>query len=161
MGDKIKKFSLIDSLKKADAELTGSPSLLGITALTYPNYVSSMRANMFTSHIKQCMTLLHPDVPYLFTNNENTIGKYSSGYKEAKYDYEVYKKVYKFDDITDNPFVYEMFVYNKDKKYSMILSKSGDNLLYADKAFDITNEVIAGLNKAYTSSPNLSKDAKK
>lgn len=39
--------------------------------------------------------------------------------------------------------------YNKDKKYSMILSKSGDNLLYADKAFDITNEVIAGLNKAY------------
>ncbi len=39
--------------------------------------------------------------------------------------------------------------YNKDKKYSIILSKSGDNLLYADKAFDVTNEVIAGLNKAY------------
>lgn len=40
-------------------------------------------------------------------------------------------------------------VYNKDKKYSIILSKSGDNLLYADKAYDITNEIIAGLNKAY------------
>ena len=40
-------------------------------------------------------------------------------------------------------------VYNKDKKFSLILSKAGDNLLYADKAFDITNEVIAGLNKAY------------
>ena len=39
--------------------------------------------------------------------------------------------------------------YNKDKKYSIILSKSGDNLLYADKAYDITNEVINGLNKAY------------
>ncbi len=39
--------------------------------------------------------------------------------------------------------------YNKDKKYSIIFSKSGDNLLYADKAYDITNEVIAGLNKAY------------
>ena len=39
--------------------------------------------------------------------------------------------------------------YNKDKKYSLILSKAGDNLLYADKAYDITNEVIAGLNKAY------------
>ena len=36
-----------------------------------------------------------------------------------------------------------------DKKFSIILSKSGDNLLYADKAFDITSEVIAGLNKAY------------
>lgn len=39
--------------------------------------------------------------------------------------------------------------YNKDKKYSIIFSKSGDNLLYADKAYDITKEIIAGLNKAY------------
>lgn len=40
-------------------------------------------------------------------------------------------------------------VYNKDKKYGMIFAKQGDNLLYADKAYDITNEVVAGLNKAY------------
>ena len=39
--------------------------------------------------------------------------------------------------------------YNKDKKYSLILSKAGNNLLYADKAYDITDVVIAGLNKAY------------
>lgn len=39
--------------------------------------------------------------------------------------------------------------YNKDKKYSIIFSKSGDNLLYCDKAYDITKEIIAGLNKAY------------
>ncbi len=42
-------------------------------------------------------------------------------------------------------------LYNKDKKYTLILSKAGDNLLYADKALDITNDVIAGLNKAYKS----------
>ncbi len=40
-------------------------------------------------------------------------------------------------------------VYNKDKQYSLILTKAGDNILYANKALDITNEVIAGLNKAY------------
>lgn len=40
-------------------------------------------------------------------------------------------------------------VYNKDKKYGLIFAKQGDNLLYADKAYDITNEVVAGLNKAY------------
>ncbi len=40
-------------------------------------------------------------------------------------------------------------LYNKDKKYGMIFAKQGDNLLYADKAYDITNEVVAGLNKAY------------
>lgn len=39
--------------------------------------------------------------------------------------------------------------YNKDKKYGLIFAKQGDNLLYADKAYDITNEVVAGLNKAY------------
>lgn len=39
--------------------------------------------------------------------------------------------------------------FNKDKKYTMILAKSGDNILYADKALDITNEVVKGLNKAY------------
>ena len=50
--------------------------------------------------------------------------------------------------------------YNKDKKYSLILSKAGDNILYADKAHDITNDVIAGLNKAYKSAPAL-KDAGK
>ncbi len=51
-------------------------------------------------------------------------------------------------------------IYNKDKKYSLILSKAGDNLLYADKAYDITKDVIAGLNKAYKSMDN-NKDAKK
>ena len=40
-------------------------------------------------------------------------------------------------------------IYNKDKKYSLIFAKQGDNLLYADKRNDITNEVVAGLNKAY------------
>ena len=39
--------------------------------------------------------------------------------------------------------------YNKDKKYSMILAKSGDNILYADKTYNITNDVVKGLNKAY------------
>lgn len=53
-------------------------------------------------------------------------------------------------------------VYNKDKKYSLILSKAGDNILYADKTHDITNEVIAGLNKAYKQAPTeKATDAKK
>lgn len=50
-------------------------------------------------------------------------------------------------------------VYNKDKKYGLILSKAGDNILYADKAHDITNEVVAGLNKAYKVAPKAEKAA--
>lgn len=51
--------------------------------------------------------------------------------------------------------------YNKDKKYSIIFSKQGDNLLYADKAYDITNEIVAGLNKAYKGKAKDKKDEKK
>lgn len=50
--------------------------------------------------------------------------------------------------------------YNKAKGYSIIFSKSGDNLLYADKAFDITAEIITGLNKAYKPLA-IKKEAKK
>ncbi|MCR4853617.1 MAG: OmpH family outer membrane protein [Prevotella sp.] len=37
--------------------------------------------------------------------------------------------------------------YNKSKKYAFIVTKAG--LLYADHAYDITAEVVAGLNKSY------------
>ena len=41
--------------------------------------------------------------------------------------------------------------YNKTKGYSMIISNTGfDNLLYADSAFNITKEIVEGLNARYT-----------
>lgn len=39
--------------------------------------------------------------------------------------------------------------YNKDKGYAIILPKQGLNILYADKACDITDDVVKGLNKEY------------
>lgn len=39
--------------------------------------------------------------------------------------------------------------YNKTRRFSLILSKAGDNILLADKAMDITQDVVAGLNKRY------------
>lgn len=41
--------------------------------------------------------------------------------------------------------------YNKDKKYAYILSESKGSglILYADESFDITNEIIDGLNAEY------------
>lgn len=43
--------------------------------------------------------------------------------------------------------------YNKDKGYSLIISNTGfDNLLYADKAYDITQEIVEGLNARYSPS---------
>ena len=49
-------------------------------------------------------------------------------------------------------------IYNKDKGYSLILSNTGfDNLLYADPAYNITNEIVEGLNKRYNPSSAASK----
>ena len=39
--------------------------------------------------------------------------------------------------------------HNKTKGYDFILTKIGDNILYANSAFDITNEIVKGLNKRY------------
>lgn len=38
-------------------------------------------------------------------------------------------------------------IYNKDKRYDMIINKSA--ILYSDKKYDITQDVINGLNKRY------------
>ena len=49
--------------------------------------------------------------------------------------------------------------YNKDKKYDLILSKAGDNILFADHKYDITKDIINGLNKRYK--PAAKKEEKK
>ncbi len=42
--------------------------------------------------------------------------------------------------------------YNKTKGYSMIISNTGfDNLLYADPVYNITQEILDGLNARYSS----------
>ena len=66
----------------------------------------------------------------------------------------------KFNKALRDSIQHYLAVYNKDKKYSIIFSKQGDNLLYADKACDITNEIIAGLNKAYKGKPAVKEAAK-
>ncbi|MCQ2266227.1 MAG: OmpH family outer membrane protein [Bacteroidaceae bacterium] len=39
--------------------------------------------------------------------------------------------------------------FNKDGRYSIIMAKVGDNLLYADPKLDLTDQVVKGLNKRY------------
>lgn len=39
--------------------------------------------------------------------------------------------------------------YNKEGRFSLILTKSGDNVLYVEPTMDITAEIMEGLNKSY------------
>ncbi len=62
---------------------------------------------------------------------------------------EYQNEVAKYNKALSDSIHHYLFVFNKDNKYSVIFAKQGDNILYADKTYDITNEVIKGLNKAY------------
>lgn len=47
--------------------------------------------------------------------------------------------------------------YNKDKKFDIIISKAGDNLLLVNEKYDVTEDIVSGLNKRYKTSPELEK----
>ena len=45
--------------------------------------------------------------------------------------------------------------YNKAKKFDYIISKAGDNILLANAQYDITKDVVNGLNKRYKPGPEM------
>lgn len=68
---------------------------------------------------------------------------------QARLETELASETAKFNDALRDSLSNFLKAYNKDKKYTMILSKAGDNILMADKKYDITQDVINGLNKRY------------
>jgi outer membrane protein len=68
---------------------------------------------------------------------------------QARLENELANETAKFNETLRDSLQSFLKSYNKDKQYSLILTKQGDNILLADKRFDITNDVINGLNKRY------------
>ena len=77
---------------------------------------------------------------------------------QARLENELASETAKFNEALRDSLNNFLQAYNKDKKYDIILSKAGDNLLYANKKYDITQDVINGLNKRYK--PGKKADAK-
>lgn len=50
--------------------------------------------------------------------------------------------------------------YNKTKKYDYVMVKAGDNLLVANPKFNITNDIVKGLNKRYKIKPEVAEQIK-
>ena len=71
---------------------------------------------------------------------------------QDKYTAQFEKERQKYNDAMKDSIENFLKDYNKDHKYSMILSKVENNILYADKKLDITEDVLNGLNKRYKSS---------
>lgn len=83
---------------------------------------------------------------------------------QARLENELAQETAKYNEALRDSLMNFLNAYNKDKKYDLILTKQGDNILYAAKRFDITNDVINGLNKRYKSTlkgAETKKDEKK
>jgi len=80
---------------------------------------------------------------------------------QARLENELAQETAKYNDALRDSLMNFLNAYNKDKKYDLILTKQGDNILYAAKRFDITNDVINGLNKRYKKAPAAKKEEEK
>lgn len=151
----IQKYNLREQLHIADDKYKGSTSLVGMSSLTQAPYINSTRTQMFTSHLKQFLNLINPEFPYVFSNAENTVGKYSSGYKRAKTNLKIIKKIAKYDDILEKPFIYHLFVYNKKKDmYDVVTRKEVEENLTEDFGYQFNNECI----DTYSEGDTIKKD---
>jgi outer membrane protein len=68
---------------------------------------------------------------------------------QARLENELASETAKFNEALRDSLQNFLKDYNKDKQFDLILSKAGDNILMANKKYDITNDVINGLNKRY------------
>ena len=113
-------------------------------------YVNAMRGTMFTAHLKQFLNLLHPEFPYLFTSNENLVGKHSDGYKKAKGSLKVVKKIVKYDDIVDKPQIYKLFVFNEESNQYDVIERRPCESLTENFGYEYINDVIDSFNEGDT-----------
>lgn len=79
---------------------------------------------------------------------------------QARLENELANETAKFNETLRDSLQNFLKDYNKDKQFSLILTKQGDNILLADKKFDITNDVINGLNKRYKPAAKKDDDKK-
>lgn len=143
----IEKYSLKEELMKADKLYMRSPALLGMTVLSYPGYINSMRSTMFTSHLKQFLNLVEPEFPAIFTNAENLVGKHNNSYRKTHSTLEVVRKVSKFSNLVDEPFIYKLFVFDVDKqRYDVITRKPLEDLT-ENFGFEYDTKVIDSLEE--------------
>ena len=79
---------------------------------------------------------------------------------QARLETELANETAKFNEALRDSLQNFLKDYNADKKFDLILSKAGDNILMADKKFDITQDVINGLNKRYKPAAGKKEDKK-
>lgn len=135
-------LNLKEALDQKEKEYHFTDDIFGMTLLTNPGYISSSRSVMFTSHLRQFVNLVNPDIPKVFTNYENTVGKLSTGYYKAKNDLEVYAKIPRFENGELDNHLYLLFTYDKKHDRYDIITKQICEDLTEKFGFGYDNSVM-------------------
>lgn len=143
----VQKYNLKEKLQEADEKYKGSPAVVGMSAMTFFRYNNSTRTQMLTAHLNQIINSVYPQFPLVMTGMENVVGKHSSGYCKAKGNYKVYRKIVKFEDLVDIPYVYQLFVWDKTHKQYDVIKRSEVKDLPQDYGYQINNSVIDSLSE--------------
>ena len=141
----VQKYSINEKLEEVDRKFKGDPAVVGSTAMGFFRYTNSTRTQMLTTHINQIINILYPQFPKVMTGVENTAGKHSSGYKQLSGDIKIVKKIVKFEDIVDQPYVYQLFFWDYEKNQYDVVERREVKNLGQDYAYKYNNEVIDSL----------------
>lgn len=177
---------LKEQLQELEEKYYGKNDIFGMTGLTRIGYISGNRGIMTTGHLKQAMTPINPEFPKVFTENENMVGKNSTGIKKARRNWRVIDKVYKFEE---GNHLYTLIVKDEETGYYDVIQKQlvedltekfgfryntedldkiqvgdlipKDSVLYKSTSYDEFNNYRFGVNATfcYTSDVRTTEDA--
>lgn len=114
-------------------------SMFGMSAMGFPDKISTVRGVMMSRHGSQRVVLSNPEFPRIFTGAENNFGSRSSWDIKAKDDYQLVKTFRKFKNSPISPVVY-IFLNLRTGKYICKLVKPAHNLV-EKYGFQMTNGI--------------------
>ena len=113
-------------LEAANQKYDGDDGFLGKDVLSFPDQMSSSRNIMTSLYTEQHLVLLSPEIPRVFTNYENQVGKYSSSYRKTDQPMVVIAKISKFKDVPDQKYI--LVVLGEDGVYDIIEKNIAENV---------------------------------
>ena len=143
----IKKYNLVEKLKEADKKYAHDPAIFGSSSMTFAPYNNSTRTQMYTAHINQIVNIINPEFPFVFTGAENIVGVHSSGYTKLKNPITVVKKIVKFKELVNRPYVYHLFFWDHLKERYDVRTRTEVKDLGQDYGYLHNNEMIDSLTE--------------
>ena len=103
-------------------------ALTGMSAMGFPEKISTTRGGMMVKHVSQRQVLRNPEFPMMFSGAENEFGKRSSWDIRANDNYRLMKKFVKFPNAPYSPIAY-IFQDQTTGKYLCKVYKPAVNLV--------------------------------